>query len=57
MLANAQYSSRECLEVVGIPTSVKDDALEDRMLNVFPDIGFEIGQLNIQVCHREQNNR
>ena len=24
--ANAQYSRRECLEVVGIPTSVKDDA-------------------------------
>ena len=24
--ANAQYSRHECLEVVGIPTSVKDDA-------------------------------
>ena len=26
--ANAQYSRRECLELVGIPQSVKDDDLE-----------------------------
>ena len=55
--ANAQYSRREYLEVVGIPTSVKDDALEDKFLNVFREIGVEIGQRDIQACHREQNNR
>ena len=26
--ANAQYSTRECVELVGIPQSVKDDDLE-----------------------------
>ena len=26
---NAQYSRWECQEVIGLPTSVKDDALED----------------------------
>ena len=26
--ANAQYSRRECLEVVGIPTSIPNDSLE-----------------------------
>ena len=31
--ANARHSRRECLEVVGIPTSIKDDALEDKVLN------------------------
>ena len=55
--ANAQYSRRECLEVVGIPTSVKDDALEDKVLNVFREIGVEIGQRDIQACHRVKNNR
>ena len=30
--ANSQYSRRECLEVVGITTLVKDDALEDKVL-------------------------
>lgn len=37
--ASAQYSRRECLEVVGIPTSEKDDVLEDKVLNVFREIG------------------
>ena len=37
--ANAQYSRHECLEVVGIPTSEKDDVLEDKVLNVFREIG------------------
>ena len=55
--ANVQYSRRECLEVVGIPTSVKDDALEDKMLNVFWEYGVEIGQRDIQACHRMKNNQ
>ena len=60
--ANAQYSRRECLEVVGIatsgiPTSVKDDALEDKVLNVFRETGVEIGQRDIQACHSVKNNR
>ena len=54
--ANAQYSRRECLEVVGIPTSVKD-ALEDKVLNVFREIGVEIGQRDIQACHRVESSR
>ena len=28
---NAQYLRWECLEVIGLPTSVKDDALEDNV--------------------------
>ena len=55
--ANAQCSRHEYLEVLGIPTSVKDDALEDKVLSVFRKVGVEIGQHNIQVCHRVKNNR
>ena len=53
---NVQYSRRECL-VVRIPNSVKDDALEDKVLNVFQEIGAEIGQCGIPACHRVKNSR
>ena len=55
--ANAQYSRREYLEVVGVPTSVKGDALEDKVLNIFREIGVEIGQRDNQACQRVKNNR
>ena len=55
--ANAQYSCRECLEVVGIHTSVKDDALGDKVLNVSREIDIEIGQRHIQARHRVKNNQ
>ena len=32
--ANTQYSKRECLEVAGIPESVKQNELEDKVLRV-----------------------
>ena len=55
--ANAQCSWRECLEVVGIPISVKDDALEDKVFKVFREIGVDIGQRDIQACHRVKNKQ
>ena len=33
--ANVQYLRRECLEVVGIPTSIANDLLEANVSNVF----------------------
>ena len=33
--ANSQYSKRECLEVAGIPESVKRNDLEDKILKNF----------------------
>ena len=29
---NAQYSRRECLEIVGIPRSVDDNSLEEKII-------------------------
>ena len=54
---NAQYYRRECLELMGIPTSVKDDVLEEKVCGIFHELGVEIGQLKIQACHRIKNNR
>ena len=36
--ANAQYSRRECIEVVGIPNSINNNELEDKVLTVFQKI-------------------
>ena len=40
--ANAQYSRRECIEVAGIPSSVSDDNLENKVLKIFDKLGVPI---------------
>ena len=50
--ANAQYSRRECLEVSGIPNSVKQDELEDKVLTIFKKVGCDIKSENIEASHR-----
>ena len=49
---NAQYSRRDTLEVVGIPMSVRDNVLEQKVCNVFQEIDVDICGRDIQVCHR-----
>ena len=49
---NAQYSRRECLELVGIPASVSHDTLENTVLNIFDEMGCQIQKENIEACHR-----
>ena len=48
---NAQYSRRECLELIEIPTSVNDNVLEEKVCGFFHELGVEIGQRDIQECH------
>ena len=48
---NPQYSSRDTLEVVEIPTSVRDNVLEQKVCEVFWEIGVDICDRDIQVCH------
>ena len=48
---NAQYSRRECLELIEIPTSVNDNVLEEKVCGFFHVLGVEIGQRDIQECH------
>ena len=49
--ANAQYSRRECLEVVGIPQQVDDKNLETKVLSIFQKIGCIIDPSFIDNCH------
>ena len=49
---NAQYSSRDMLEVVGIPMSVRDNVLDQKVCNVFQEIDVDVCGRDIQVCHR-----
>ena len=39
---NAQYSKREWLEIVGIPHSVDDKSLEEKVIKVFEKVGCNI---------------
>ena len=49
---NAQYSRRDTLEAVGIPMSVRDSVLEQKVSDVFQEIGVDICDRDIQTCHR-----
>ena len=50
--ANAQYSRRECLEIVSIPRSVDDNSLEEKVIQVFEKVGCNIDSSNIEAFHR-----
>ena len=50
--ANEQYSRGEYLEISGIPESVSDNALEDKIQGVLRGIDVEGDTENIESCHR-----
>ena len=52
VLRKAQYSGRECLEVVGIPKEVKQKILRGKVLPVLEKVGCNIDSGNIKDCHR-----
>ena len=49
---NAQYSRRECLEVMGIPPSVEHDQLEPTACRILHYIDVNISGDKIEACHR-----
>ena len=49
---NAHYSRCECLEVVGIPTSIHNDSLEANISEAFDKLGVHVEGKDIQACHR-----
>ena len=49
---NAQYSRRECLDIVGIPSEVEADALEEKVVATFEKLGSNILTERIEACHR-----
>ena len=54
--ANAQYSRRECLELVGIPSSIEHDQSEDKAVEIFNKVGCNIMKENVEACHRIGKN-
>ena len=50
--ANAQYSRRECLEIAGIPTSIPQQSLEEKVCQIFGAIGISVNKNDIDNCHR-----
>ena len=54
---NAQYSGRECVEVVGIPSSVEHDQLQFTVCKATYNIGVNIsGDQKIEAFHRLSKN-
>ena len=53
---NAQYSRKECLEVVGIPRQVDDNLLETKVLPIFEKVGCIIDPGFVDDCHRLGKN-
>ena len=49
--ANAQYSRRECVEVIGIPKTVESKDLEHTIRKVFNSIGFDIEEDRIKLVN------
>ena len=49
--ANAQYSRRECLDIVGIPR-LSGVVLEEKVLKIFGKLGCDISPDRIEACHR-----
>ena len=49
---NEQYSTRECIEISGIPQSIEQIDLERTLLNVFDKIDAPVDPQNIEACHR-----
>ena len=48
----AQYARRECLDVIGIPCEVNVDVLDEKVLNIFGKLGFDIPPDQIEACQR-----
>ena len=53
---NAQYSRRECVEVVGIYSSAEHDQLEPILCRILHHIGVNISGDKIEACHQLDEN-
>ena len=47
--ANAQYSHQDTIKVIDIFSSIRDQDLEDKVRNIFGEIGMNITERDIQV--------
>ena len=47
-----QYSHRECVELVGLPADLKDDLLEDAVVDAFAVAGVRVQKRDFHAIHR-----
>ena len=47
-----QYNRRNHLDIQGIPGSVPDDQLEEKVIKIFNQINVKINTFHIEDCHR-----
>ena len=53
-----QYSRRECIKIIGIPSSITNDLLEEHVLLIFEKLGVVLETMDIVACHwLEKTNR
>ena len=50
--AKAQYLRQQCLDIIGIPTEVDADVLEEKVVNIFEKLGCNIPLNRIEACQR-----
>ena len=56
LIENIQYTRRESIEIHGIPESVKDEQLEEKVIDVLEEIGVgRVKSYRIHACHRLKN--
>ena len=51
MLGNAQYSRRECLDIVDTSSKVKEERLGKSAVRIFNKLGGSIDADQIEACH------
>ena len=47
----------QALELLIIPTLVKDDVLEETVCGISQELGAELDERDMQACHRIKSNR
>ena len=52
-----QYGRRNNIEVSGIPDSVGDNDLEEKVISVFANVGIDVKSNDIEACHRIGKSR
>ena len=52
-----QYGRRNNIEVSGIPDSVKENCLEEKIISVFTSVGIEVKSYDIEACQRIEKSR
>ena len=47
-----QYGRRNNIEITGIPDSVQDNQLENKVIEIFDAIGIDVKSVDFEDCHR-----